>query len=496
HEKRHVHSEVTTSEWTALALTTNGRMTYCQLGEDGWMHSMADFQGEHVATPENLQCLHWFIQSCHCPFAWPPYGEYKSVPVSLITNGDAKSVICSAHAQTYIPDILKLYLDCIQQGMCVGQVVQCLNRYCRLWGVDGEPFILLGHPGTRVIDTQSATTRVNATVHNSETISLSQSHPLTLSSIAANLSYLLYEPHFQFHEKLEDVKEERNDHGGSATKDYETHLRSVVEKSERLINLVNQRCIHLRSTTSPLSSPSQVLPFWNQHLSTNVAHEFSRLEDGVKGIFSAFPAYCHHLGDRSEHSYLPEQAMSDGTACPSCGVHVVRRLSNYGAAFPVPDYLQRENWICPRCFMVRDANRLTSDRIVASTEESGRSLRFSIRYQNASKRLQWIWGFPIIAECQNYAARCSPNIYRKLVSSVPLQKTSDWSGRLVEPGEVVEFKGQVEPLPEEVFYFQIECHLFIDFCWNWLCFTHLGKGMHKFIQCSEYRRQFQRMTTR
>jgi hypothetical protein len=450
--------------WASLAITTAGRQTYCLLGK-GCLHPSLEAPPKGVLGAHSLDCDHWMIQSCHSPFVWSDLGTYLSIPLSFLLRSRASTFVCSIRVQTYVPGLLRVYLDNVRSGQAVGDIVVLMNRYCRQLSIDIDPFILFGNPLSRI-----ATTHVAKETIVGGTCQYSPPSRPKLQNVARNLAFLEKEEHFQL------KKAAKAGH----------YLPALVRLNREVQHLLRVYDTQLPQHRAGVSEDSD-LDAVAFHLSRSHAHFSLRAPSlRIRKVWEATEGYYYHLGESLDRSYVPLGVSEGDGKCAVCSSVLIRSELSYAGAWPTPDYQQRTRYVCARCLVVSDLSSVYEHSLVTRFTKRNQGCALHVHYVNDTAKPQWVFGFCKATDPQNISANTAKRQYRQLVSKLKLSQKY-WEGVTLQPGATQEFALTVTDVPAGVFYFLVEMHVFVDFCWNWLSFNYRATGLHDWVESEIYR---------
>lgn len=449
--------QITRTEFTALAIVTEGRQTYCLLGM-GCLHpTISELELGRIA-PRNVSARHWLLQSCHSPFVWPELGSYLTVPLSIALTSNAETVICSTHVQTYIPGLLNLYLERLSQGWTLGDIVRALNDHAASAGVDYRPFLLLGNPESRAI---AATPSLSSAAKSATHVSPAQvtRRVRLLRRLIANVNFVSDEDNFGFDSKNDALSQFRRDMGWLSKIDLRSlsHFAILVEDIGTLLDGMRppNEAVSLESATKRLSLA------WEH-----------------QGGFYA-------VGERLDENYSPDGALQTSDRCLVCNECLIERRLSYFGQSPSTEYTERSQRICPRCLVVEHVSPVHRASTAVTAERTAHEMRIGLSYTNTSTEPQWVFAFAFLSDPNNVSKSTASDPYKNLLKMTANQRAQS-DPRSLAPGETFQFEFSTGPIPDEFWYLLLEVNLMVDFCWNWYSFTFRERRIEAWLRSSKY----------
>lgn len=510
---------------SCFAAQINGRQTFCFLDSRACIHpdSFGQLEGTPgIITPKSCHVKHFLIQSCHSPFCWPDFGRYYlSVPLGFILRGSALTFITSTRVQSLVPDLIPLYISCANAGMSVGDILLELNQHCCALQIDEAPFLLFGHPDSRVVH-RTPTAKYHFQTVDSALFDRYRSHLYALGSLLQNLrfskDYILGLPAsvLQLDPDIRSLVGNCGQHlraikrkGASASPEelrfqtntavsakqlensinrFGTREQVFSEQLDRVSRAFNAQTLRFRSPAAIAATPTthtDLEAFTAALLRTGQKDALASLSRSLLDLWKQKHGYYYYFTDNVEHLFLPESSFLTDYCCPSCGSNLMSKPQRYVGLNPTESYQARQQLICPRCLMVRDASLAHSASLDCSFREHGDSLHIEISYRNQSRNPEWLFGYFHLNDPNNVSANMATDLFnRLLIGTSPI--SGDWEPRTIAPDEVWHGVISVEGICKDLFYLLVECHLFVGGCWNWLSFTRRKPHLDQWLESSEY----------
>jgi hypothetical protein len=511
---------------TCFAAQLNGRQTFCFLDSHACIHpdSFGQMEGmPGIITPRDCDVKHFLIQSCHSPFRWSDFGKnYLSVPLGFMLRGSATTFVTSIRVQSLVPDLIPLYIACANDGMSVGEIVLELNAYCRALQIDDDPFLLFGHPNSQIVRRPPSLRSCLRGV-DSRSIEHFRSHLFALGNVLQNLrfsrDYILGLPMSAIHlesdirsligncsQHLRSIKKKGQlasadeiqfqANASASAKQLESSLNNIGTKEKAFSEQIETLSRAFSAQTKRFRSPEAIsaAPTIHEDLETFTAAllrtgqktVLNTLSAGLLGLWKQRQGYYYFFSDNLERLFMPDSPFQTNQRCASCGSSLLNKPQRYVGLNPCDDYRRRELLVCPRCLVVRDASLSHSASIDGSLTRHVDAVEIQLTYRNSSRNPQWVFGSFHLNDPNNVSANLPSGTFKRLLEGLNLG-SSDWRPRTVGAGELWRGTISVTGIPENLFYLLIECHLFIDGCWNWLSFTLRKPHLDEWLKSDEYR---------
>ena len=510
---------------TCFAGQLNGRQTFCFLDSNACIHpdTFGQIEGtKGILTPENCTVEHFLIQSCHSPFRWADFGEtYLTVPLAFILRGHALSFIASTRVQSLVPDLISLYLSCANAGMIAGEMLLELNAHCRALRIDEDPFILFGNPDLQIVH-QSAAVQNHTQAIDHVSLDRYRSNLYALGSILQNMRFSrdqildLFAPLHVLDPTVRSLIGNARQHlraiqrkGQSATTEESWFLSRAAEPARQLENMLNNflpqdrrfsenlnrvsrafkaQTLRFRSLAAISATPAisaDLEAFTTALLRMGEKNILHRLSGELVALWKQKQGYYYFFSDRLECLFLPQSPYQTSSACPSCGSALLSKPQEYIGLTPTAAYEGRQQLVCARCLTVRDASALHSPHIEANFSTVDDRIEIEMFYRNHSSNPEWLFGYFHLNDPNNISANLAQTTFGKLLAEIVLESTG-WEPRTLAPGEMWKGTISIRNVPPDLFYLLIECHLFIDGCWNWLFFTKREPQLDRWLKSPEY----------
>ena len=375
--------DVQAHRWAAMAASSAGRQTYISFGPNGCLHPGLKSSPARVITPEKVECAHWFLQSCHSPFTWSDFGDYLSVPQAFILKGTARTFICSVREQTFIPGLLKMYIEDLARGLSVGEIVHRLNNYCKLLGFDENPFLLFGHPDSVLFERRSDRSGCDDFTN---AVSMKRNNFLVLQNLVSNIKFISSGEHFELEEWAKHKK---------------TIAPNVIRFNLNTLKLVRifQRKIHQHFLKSDVADTKERLDcIISEILQYDDNLTLEALSRDIRKIFLSTTGYYYHLGSALEKCYIPVEARLTNEFCSVCQSRLHYRSWRYAGLERAADYDERLQFICPRCLVTRDCGPQVLAGVITNFSKSDDSCRFTLTYRNITDCSQWVYSFSTVTD--------------------------------------------------------------------------------------------------
>ncbi|WP_157450274.1 hypothetical protein [Bradyrhizobium sp. ARR65] len=449
--------QITSYDFTALAVITEGRQTYCLIGM-GCLHPTISEPEIGRLAPSDIKAKHWLIQSCHSPFMWPELGSYLTVPLSIALTSDAETVICSTHVQTYIPNLLNVFVEQLSRGCAMGDILRTLNNHAASEGVDHRPFLLLGNPESNAIAPAPSAVQIPALARPS----LSQTKVRTklVRRLIANVEFLFDEGHFGF-----DMKD-----------NYLFEFRRDMAWLPRL---------DMRTLSNFLGSTEDVGVFLDGIRPPNVTVPLIRATGHLSRAFERQGGF-YRVGEQLDENYSATGASQTKDRCVVCGEHLIQRRLDYFGQSPSEEYATRSIKLCPRCLVVEHASPIHRASTQLRAERALDEMLITLSYTNNSPEPQWVFVFAFLSDPNNISRSTAPQAYKDLLRTIKFRRGQE-RPRSLEPGQTYNFSFRTGPIPTEFWYLLIEVNLLVDFCWNWYSFTYRAKQIEGWLSDPRYR---------
>lgn len=460
-----------------IGIVTDGRQTYCGLGENLCLHPEIEDLDRGVAGPASIGAHHWFIQSCHSPFMWSDFGTYRTVPIGIMMeNPCAKTVICSKRVQIRVPGIVDLYIALCLEGHPLGEVVIRLNEHVEYRRFDTAPFFLLGDPSCR-----ATPANFNGNALEIEHLAARFSHErklqLFLHRALSNLSNLANTKNRLFG----DGNRAGNKEQGRAWKASQDFPAQQAREEIRLCGVVQ---------------PS-LEALWNSYYEKG-GRSLRLLSADVARLFLQTDGYYYRIGPvvSSRHYVTLEIEPLEG------GRYRRKELNVSSGVHPLDEY---------RIRIHTDRDLATMD--VAAHLESGFRCRrtgtnIEFSYTNMSDDLRWVFGCVFCSDPNNVSKHKSGDVFWELMSKVKIgvadatpakakacrdrnqHDNSAWifDGEELSKGKTYTMSVHLDLGEDGIFYALVEAFIFVDFCWNWLSFTYRSTGIEEWMSTNDYRR--------
>ena len=461
-----------------FGIVADGRQTYCNLGGLRLHPDFEDMERD-VIGPATIRARHWFIQSCHSPFIWPEFGNYRTVPIAIMmANPCTETVICSKRVQVRVPGIADLYVALCLEGRPLGEVVTVLNEYVECRDVDVAPFFLMGDPSCRAFtETKSDLTRLVTQISRQEVLR-ERNTQLFFYSALTNLTNLLDPKNGLFHDRTRgDKKIER------------------ARKTSKAITIDQ-----VRKEMSSREPATSLEDEWN-----NFRHRGVRpllyLSNDVAFSFVATHGYYYDVGPTfSGRHYITLETEQVGS-----GIYRRKELDVSIGVHPAYRYRTRVH--TDRDLAVLDVAAGLENGL--RCQQKGSRLEFS--YTNCSDGAQWVFGCVFCSDPNNLSKSTSRHVYRELMSKLKIDVEDDASTRTRRPprkdrphdresalvfggkevanGETYRMPVRLELADDATFfYILIEAFIFVDFRWNWLSLTFRSNCIERWMSSVDYRR--------
>jgi hypothetical protein len=448
--------QITQHDFTALGIVTEGRQTYCLVGM-GCLHPTISASELGRLAPANIRARHWLLQSCHSPFVWPELGSYLTVPLSIALTGGAESVICSTHVQTYVPDLLDLYLEMASRGLPMGRIVRALNDHSVSQGVDYRPFMLLGNPDSKAIVADHRQFRT-------ELASFSSARSTkkiigTVRRLISNVNFVSDPDSFGFDKKNDAFVQFRRDIAWLPRVDMRS-LSRFADSAHEVEKLIDR-----------MRPPNEQVPL-------KIATE--RLSEAweTQGGFYA-------VGEQLDENYSTEGARQTEDRCQICCEKLIERKLSYFGQSPSAEYSERCQIVCPRCLVVEHVSPVHRRSTQVTAKRTAHELSVSLSYTNATSETQWVFAFAFLSDPNNVSRSTAGTAYKQLLERTANRRAQQDPTSL-EPGQTFEFGFSTGPVPDDFWYLLLEVNLMVDFCWNWFSFTFREKRIEKWLSSPQY----------
>jgi hypothetical protein len=447
--------QITRHDFTALAVVTEGRQTYCLMGM-GCLHPTISAPELGRVSPRDVRARHWLLQSCHSPFMWPELGSYLTLPLSIALTGGAETVICSTHVQTYVPDLLNLYMDLTTAGTPMGEVVRALNAHAASEGVDFRPFMLLGNPASRAIVSGSA--RPKPIVASAQR-TLAKERLELLRRLVANVSFVSDASNFGL--------EKKNDAHSQFCRDMAWLPRVDIRLQSRLA-----------AHSDDLGALIDGIRPSSERISLKTATErLSEAWERAGGFYA--------VGEQLDEWYNPEGAGQTKSRCQICrGKLLERKLAYFGQSASA-DYAERRQIYCSRCLVAEHINPAHRSSTEITAERLPNELVVRLCYTNKTSQPQWVYAFAFLSDPKNISKSTAGDAYKALLEKT-VNRRSQQCPRSIAPGESFEFEHRTGSVPEDFWYLLLEVNLMVDFCWNWFSFTFRESKIEAWLSSDEY----------
>jgi hypothetical protein len=395
-----------------------------------------------------------------------------------------------------------------------------LNAHSRALRIDEDPFLLLGHPESRIVQ-QSHSSQQHSQAVDAPSLDRYRTHLYALGALLQNLRFsrdhvlALTTPILQLDsdirslvgncgQHLRDIKrkgtsaspEEKQFHANAAAgarqlensfSKLNSKEKTFAEQLERVSRTFSAQTLRFRSLGAISATPTvraDLEAFTAALLRTGQKDALSTLSTGLLDLWKQTQGYYYNFADNMERLFLPDSPFFTDHRCPSCGSSLLNKPQRYVGLTPTDSYRVRQQLVCPRCLVVRDASFLHSTQIESSFLTEGDKVQIEIRYRNQSRNPEWLFGYFHLNDPNNVSAHLSGDIFKRLLSGLSLS-SNDWQPRTLAPGEMWSGVISVEGIPRDLFYLLVECHLFIDGCWNWLSFTRRAAKLDGWLESSE-----------
>ena len=478
-----------------VGMITEGRQTYCNF-DGGCLHPTIDDRDVGIVGTKDIRARHWFIQSCHNPYAWKDYENYLSVPMSLIVNNDdVVSVVCSCRVQIAMPRVLELYFELAMAGVALGEIVHTLNRFVNVCSMDRDPFLLLGDPGIRIVEGSGCAERASG--ERAEWHALSKRNGRFVRRVLENLDFMTCRHNFDFQRCGSECSNICNQLANSLGREaVHTYYRQIGRKVANLAETLVEAWQWL--------GPGRLG-------SKNHDNSLVGISRRVNRMFLLAGGYYYHIGPQLGRSYDGcgvgrwRGELLDGGAAE--GASQVRHVREY-----VGICASEEN--AKRVYRVDDRNLIYGD--LAENLDEGlraerRGKRFAFEFRNRDSISRWVFGNISCTDPNNVSWNVSRRSYEVMLDRVNMapsvegrvfkggNRAGEERGRVkavvfpaveVMPGDVyrmecdIDWDGDGAP----VFYLLIEACIFVDFVWNWLSVTHRGPSIGGWLRSEEYRK--------
>jgi hypothetical protein len=451
---------VQTESFTALGVVTEGRQTYCLLGM-GCIHPTISDPPVGRLSPKDIAADHWLLQSCHSPYAWSDLGAYLTVPLAVALAGQARTVICSTHVQTYIPDLLAVYVDLLNAGRSAGEIVLALNAHASRMGVDRDPFILLGRPDARAIVPSGQPVPKAATRRSVAGRNLGRLHRLI-----TNLEFIRRDNPFGL-----DLQRNR--------------AFALFQRDSSWMARLDLRVVHERGGPS-LGLPALV----DSHRPPN---ERVSLRETTQRLGPAWHAEggFYTVGENLDRSYVAKTAEPSRATCRVCGEPLLDRHMRYVGQSGSAAYARRRQRVCPRCLVVEHVQPVHADATRIDVQRRKQGLDLDLVYFNRTREPQWVYSYAFVSDPNNISRHTGRAVYDALLSQVPTSPRA-FGPMSVAPGGEFRTCFNVGPVPDRFWYLLVEVNLFVDFCWNWFSFTYRSAGIDEWLESDDYRKSLPR----
>lgn len=461
-----------------IGIVTDGRQTYCGLGESLCLHPEIEDLEKGIAGPASIGARHWFIQSCHSPFIWSDFGTYRTVPIAIMMdNPCAKTVICSKRVQIRVPGIVDLYIALCLEGHPIGEVVLRLNEHVDYRRFDTAPFFLLGDPSCR------------ATPINFIQKVLPLGYPVDQFSHEKKLQLFLH----RALSNLSNMTSTRNKLFGDGNRGGHKEQGRAWNASQRFPAQQAREEIRLQGAGS-----SSLEGLWNRYYEEQ--RPLRPLSVDVARLFLQTDGYYYRIGPAvSNHHYV-----TIGIEPTGDGQYRRKELNVSNGVHPLDEY---------RIRMHTDRDLATMD--VSSRLEpglrcqrTGSHIEFS--YTNMDDDYKWIFGCVFFSDPNNVSKHKSANVFWKLMSNLKIEVVADvttagaracrdrsphdksawiFDGKELSKDDTYTMAIQLQlGGGDAIFYALVEAFIFVDFCWNWLSFTYRSNGIEAWMNTNDYRR--------
>lgn len=509
---------------TCFVAQLNGRQTFCFLDAHACIHpdSFGNVRNTPgVITPETCPVEHFLIQSCHSPFRWHDLGtNYYSVPLAFILRGAAQTFVTSTRVQSLVPNLLDLYMSCANAGMTIGEIVLELNGHCRALRIDEDPFVMFGHPDSRVV-MRAEVTRHSRSLETGA-FDRYRSHLYALGSVLQNMRFsrdfiLGVVPSTALVDRdaralvgncvqhLQAIKSKGTEasldearflnNATAAAKSLEKALNRISIEEKRFFEqftLVSKafsaQTLRFRSLQAVAATPSthpDLEMFTAALLRTGQKDALAALSAELVEMWKQKQGYYYYFSDRLESLFLPDAPVQTNRPCPSCRSPLLSKPHRYIGLNPTRSYQSRQQLVCPRCLVVSDASPLCAAHIESTLKREEAECQVEITYRNSGANPELVFGYCHVNDPNNVSANLSVDLFSQLLGGITVTH-SDWKPRTIGPGETWFCTVHVEHIPPDLFYLLFEVHLFIDGCWNWLSFTYRKACLDEWLQTPEY----------
>lgn len=510
---------------TSFSAQLNGRQTFCFLDSSACLHpDLFDHfaQIDGVLTPLKCPIDHFLVQSCHSPFRWPDFGkQYLSVPMGFLLLGNASTFITSTRVQSLVPDLLPLYLSCANAGMTAGEIVRELNAHSRALRIDEDPFVLFGNPQSKIVN-RALVESLHSQPLDPPSLDRYRSHLYALSRLLQNLRFsrdqilglpptgLLLDAdvrslvgnvnqHLRAIEKdgsASDQEKMFQSKASASAKQLQNTLKNFDRKDKDFCEQLHTasraftaQTLRFRSLAAIDATPSlsaDLESFATALLRTGRAASLGGLSEALLALWKQKQGYYYFFTDRLESLFLPQSPYYTSYRCPSCSSNLLCKPQQYVGLYPTETYDSRQQLVCPRCLMVRDTSALHASTIEGRFASANDEIQIEITHRNQSRNPEWIFASFHLNDPNNVSANLARQTFSRLLEGVAASSIG-MEPRTVAPGE--EWRGviSVKGVPDKIFYLLIECHLFIDGCWNWLSFTRRAAHLDEWLKSEQYR---------
>ena len=489
--KELVRSVLRHREIDIFGIVTDGRQTYCNMAGN-CLHPFKSDVERGILAPVDVRARHYLIQSCHSPYTWPDFGDYRSLPVSLLVGSPVtRSVICSCRVQSIIPRVLDLYLRLTLEGTALGDVVLALNGYVNECGYDWNPFLLLGDPSWAAVRRARGPSvlggRDERAGHDVSCANLA-----TLGRMLSNLQFLLFRYHFRF------------DKCGAKCSNLSSRLdnwlrRDVLPKyHDRVARQVQNKASNLEEAWEWLQLGGRAA-----EAARGQESSLRRVSEGVNRMFLMAGGYYYHLGpelEKSYRTYSAREAEGGAGEDEERDAAQYRHKREYVGAYGGSGKNARVCWIGDRELVFRDVAS-EMERLLSCREENG---TYVFEFENRTAEGRWVFGSVACTDPNNVSRSTAPELYDRLLCGLELRGSASaaryrapqpglaqaavFPAREVPPGGIyrmeieVELKDKRRPL----FYLLVEACIFVDFVWNWMSITRRAKDIEAWLASEEY----------